>query len=168
MIFDLYAVIINFAVKAAHRLIGSFFWCFLFLPRLHLEWLSSEESGYSLKNGSDESSFQCLRRFFFFMLFFFFALESNDDDSDESDDDGSGSGVLFSLYVLLCVELSVDWVIWLFFSRVLSSRITILPIFSFDVSRSRTSLLSISESLLCLRYAIFSLIVSKSCLYPSL
>ena len=85
------------------------------------------------------------------MRFFFLALESNDDDSGESDDDGSGSGLLPSLYVSQCFELSVDQVILLFSSRVLSSRVTIFSIFSFDVSRSKTFLVSIYESLMCLR-----------------
>ena len=47
----------------------------------------------SLKDGSEESSFRCLRRFFFLLRFFFFDLESDEDVfDDESDDDGSGSG----------------------------------------------------------------------------
>ena len=49
--------------------------------------------------------------FFFFVRFFFLDLESDDDDFDESDDNGSGSGLLPSLYVSLCFELSVDRVI---------------------------------------------------------
>ena len=70
--------------------------------------MSLKESESLLEDGSDESSFQCLRRFFFFVRLFFLALDSDDDDSDESDDDGSGSGLLPSSYVLLCFELSVD------------------------------------------------------------
>ena len=54
--------------------------------------MSSGESESSLTDGSDESSFRCLRRFFFFLLLFFCAHESDDDVSDESDDEGSGSG----------------------------------------------------------------------------
>ena len=54
--------------------------------------MPSEESESLLEDGSDESSFQCLRHFFFFLLFFFFALEADEDISDESDDKVSGSG----------------------------------------------------------------------------
>ena len=85
------------------------------------------------------------------MRFFFLALDSDDDDSDESDDDGSVSRLLPSLYVLLCFELSVDRVILLLSSQVLSSRVTIFSIYLFDVSRSKTSLVSNSESLIYLR-----------------
>ena len=85
------------------------------------------------------------------MRFFFLALESNDKDFNESDDNGSGSGLLPSSYVSLCFELSIDRVILLLSSRVLSSQVTIFSIFSFNVSRSKTFLVSISESLICLR-----------------
>ena len=68
-----------------------FFWCFLYLRRLRLYLLSSDETETSLKDGSDKSSFRCLRRFFFFMYFFYLALESDENDSDESNDEESGS-----------------------------------------------------------------------------
>ena len=70
--------------------------------------MSSEESESSLKDGSDESSFRCLRRFFFFVVFFFFALESDDDVSDKSDDEGSVSGVTSGSCVSSCFELFVE------------------------------------------------------------
>ena len=52
MIFDLYAVISNFAIKFSHNLIGSFFQWLFFLLRLLS--LSSDESE-SFDNESDES-----------------------------------------------------------------------------------------------------------------
>ena len=76
------------------------------------------------------------------MRFFFFALESNDDDSDESDDNGSGSEFTSGLFFSLCFELSIDQVILLLSSRVLSSRVPIFSIFWFNVSCSKTSLVS--------------------------
>ena len=84
MVFDLYAVAGSFVVKVAQCLIGLFFRCFFFLRRLRLQSLSSDESEFSLEDGSDESSFLFLRRFFFLSHLFFF--------DDESDDDGSRSG----------------------------------------------------------------------------
>ena len=54
------------------------------------------------------------------MRLFFLALESDDNDSDKSDDDGSGSGFNSGSCVSLCFELSVDQVILLLSSRVLS------------------------------------------------
>ena len=36
--------------------------------------MSSDESDSSLEDGSDESSFKCIRIFFFFVLFFLFFL----------------------------------------------------------------------------------------------
>ena len=152
MIFDLYAVVSNFSVKVAHSLIGSFFWCFLLLRHLRLSWLSSEESESSLKDGSDKSSFQWLRRFFFFVLFFFFALESDDNVSYESYDEGSGFGFTYGLYVSSCFELSVDRVSWLLYSRVTISISSVHWIFSgLGVSCSKTFLVSISEFLIWLR-----------------
>ena len=60
--------------------------------------MSSEESELLLKYGSDESTFQCLRRIFFLLRFFFFNIVSDEDVSDdESDDDGSGSRFTSSL-----------------------------------------------------------------------
>ena len=53
--------------------------------------MSSDESESSLEDGSDKSSFRCLRRFFFFLLLFILGAESDDDESEESDDEGSGS-----------------------------------------------------------------------------
>ena len=53
--------------------------------------MSSDELESSLEDGSDESSFRCLRRFFF-LLRFLFDRKSNEDISDESDNEGSGSG----------------------------------------------------------------------------
>ena len=70
--------------------------------------MSSDESESLLEDGSDESSFRCLRRFFFFLLFFFFGAESDDDESDESDDDGSGSRFTSGSCLLLRVELFSD------------------------------------------------------------
>ena len=84
------------------------------------------------------------------MRFFSLALESDDDDSNKSDDDGSESGLFPSLNVFLCFELSVDRVILLLSSQVLSSRVTIFTVSSFEVSRSKTFLVSVYESLICL------------------
>ena len=70
--------------------------------------MSLEESELSLEDGSDESSFRCLRHFFFFVLLFFFALESDDYVSDKSDDEGSGYGFTSGSCVSSCFELSVD------------------------------------------------------------
>ena len=67
--------------------------------------MSLDESESSLEDGSDESSFRCLRRSFFFLLFFLLCAESDDDESDESDDDGSGSGFTLGLCFLLRFEL---------------------------------------------------------------
>ena len=100
-----------------------------------------------------------LTTFFFFLFLFFFGAESDDDESEESDDDGSGSRLTSGLLFLLHFELSTDQVILLLSSRVVSGRVPIFSIFLFDVSRSNTSLVSNSESLINLRYANFSLIV---------
>ena len=70
--------------------------------------MTSEESESSLEDGSDESSFRCLRRFFFFLRFFFFALESDEDVSDESDDEGSGLWFTSGLCLSSCFDISVD------------------------------------------------------------
>ena len=70
--------------------------------------MPSEESELSLKDGSDESSFRCLRRFFFFFIFLFFALESDEDVFDKPDDEGPGSGFTSVTCVSSCFELSVD------------------------------------------------------------
>ena len=88
------------------------------------------------------------------MRFFFLALLSDDDDSDESDEDGSGSRFTSGSCFFPRFELSTDHVILFLSGRV--------PIFWFDVSRSNTSLVSNSESLIYLRNANFSLIVSIS------
>ena len=109
--------------------------------------MSSEESESSLKDGSDESSLICLRRFFLLLRFFFFDLESDEDVfDDESDDEGSGSGShpvgAFSSYF----ELSVDRVI------LLSSNVVTTSVYSvngiFLISRSKTSLVLKSEFLI--------------------
>ena len=84
------------------------------------------------------------------MRFFSFALESDGDDSDESDDYSSWSGFTSGLCFSLRFELSIDQVIWFSSSQVLSSRVLIFSIFWFDVSRSKTSLVSNSEYLICL------------------
>ena len=73
--------------------------------------MSSEELELSLEDGSDESSFRCLRHFFFCVRFFFLALKSDDDNSDESDDDGSGSRFTSGPCFSLRFELSTDQVI---------------------------------------------------------
>ena len=67
--------------------------------------MSSDESESSLEDGSNESSFQCLRRFFLFLLFFLLGAESDDDISDKSDDDGSGSRFNLCLCFSLRFEL---------------------------------------------------------------
>ena len=84
MIFDLYVFVSNFYIKRAHNFIRYFFLSLFSFRNLCLESLSSDESELLLDNGSDESSFLCLRRFFFLSRFFFF--------DNESDNDGSGSG----------------------------------------------------------------------------
>ena len=96
-----------------------------------------------LEDGSDESSFRCLRRFFFFFRFFFFALESNEDVSDESYDEDSGSGVTFGLCLSSCFELSVDRVSGLLCKVFIKSVFRVSGIFS--VSRSKNYLVSNSE-----------------------
>ena len=78
--------------------------------RQKTKYQSLEETESSLKDGSDESSFRCLRHFFFFLRFFIFALDPDEDVSDESDDEGSGSGFTSCLCVSLCFELYVDCV----------------------------------------------------------
>ena len=83
----------------------------------------SDESESSLEDGSDESSFRCLRRFFFFLLYFFFGTESDDNESDESDDDISGYEITFGpCFSQFDVEICSD--------RVISSRVSISLIFS--------------------------------------
>ena len=118
----------------------------------------SESSESSLEDGSDESSFLRLRRFFFFLLFFFFGAESDDDnESNESDGDGSGSEFTFGpCFLQFDVELCSDQLIF--------NRVSISLLFSRSsiFSRSNTLLVSKSNSLINLRYANFSLIVSIS------
>ena len=115
IIFDLKAVVSNFAVNFAHKWIGSFFQCSVCMCRLRLEWLSSDESESSessLEDGSD--SYVCLRRLFrilFFLIFLLLRLESDDDDesSDKSDGGGSGSDFTFDLcFSQFCVEIGSD------------------------------------------------------------
>ena len=64
MIFILYAIIRNFAVKRLHNLIGSLFRSIFLLCPLRLLLLSLDESESSLNDGSDEPSFLSFRRFF--------------------------------------------------------------------------------------------------------
>ena len=73
--------------------------------------MSLEESESSLEDGSDESSFRCLRQFFFFLLFFFLDAVSDDDESYESDNDGSWSRFTLGLFFSLRFELFSDPVI---------------------------------------------------------
>ena len=63
-------------------------------------------------------------------------------------------------------ELSVDRVSGLLCKVVIKSVGHVSGIFS--VSRSKTSLVLNTEFLILLRYAVVLLIVSKSCVYPSL
>ena len=140
----------------------------------------SDESELSLKDGSDESSFLCLRRFFLFLLFFLLGAESDDDnESDESDDDGSCSEYTFgTCFLQFDVELCSDRVIYSRVSisliflrssifsilcssiRVILNRVSVSLIFSRLIfSRSNTLLVSKSESLIYLRYANFSLML---------
>ena len=156
MIFDLNAVVSNFSVKVAHSLIGSFFWCFLSLRCLRLKWLSSDESESSLEDGSDKSSFRCLRRFFFFLLFFLLGSDSNDDESDESDDYGSGSRFTFGLCFSLLDELFSD--------RVILNRVSIFLIF---LHSSMFSIRLSSSRVILNRVSIFS-IFSRSSIIPPL
>ena len=73
--------------------------------------MSSDKSESSLEDGSDNSSFRCLRRFLFYLIFFLLGAESDDDESDESDDDGSGSRFTLGLCFSLHFELFTDQVI---------------------------------------------------------
>ena len=117
MIFDLYADVSKFSVKVAHCFIESFFRCFFFLRRLRLYLLSSEESESSLEDGSDKSSFQCLRQFFLLLCFFFFDIEYDEDVFDDrSDDCGYGSGFTSGFCLSSFFELSVDRVSGLSFN----------------------------------------------------
>ena len=95
-----------------------------------------------------------LTTLFLCLLFFLLGAKSDDDESDGSDDDGSGSRFNFGPCFLLRVEL--------FFDQVILNRVSIFLIFSRSsiFSRSNTSLVSNSESLINLQYANFSLIVS--------
>ena len=99
--------------------------------------MSSEESESSLEDGSDKSSFRCLRLFSFLLSLFFFALESNGDVSDdESDDEGSGSGFTSGSCLSSCFEISIDRVSGLLFKVVTKFVCHVCGIFS--VSRSKT------------------------------
>ena len=109
--------------------------------------MSSEELESLLKNGSDESSFQCLQRFLFLSRFFFFDLVSDKDVFDEeSDDDCSGSGFTSCLCLSLFFELSVDRVSGFSCNGVTKSGCRVSEFFS--VSRSKTSLVSSSVFLI--------------------
>ena len=96
MLFDLYVVVINFAVKCAHNFIASVFRWLLFLVRLRLYSLSDYASE-SLDDESNSFCLLCLQRFFFLYIFFlisFLSLLYFDKlyfFNDESDNDGSGS-----------------------------------------------------------------------------
>ena len=100
----------------------------------------------SLEDGSDESTFQCLRPFFFFSSFFFFALESNEDVSEKSDDEGSWSGFTFGSCLYSCFEISVDRVNGLLCKVVIKSVGRVSGIVY--VSRSKTIPVSNSEFLI--------------------
>ena len=108
MIFDLYAVVSNFAVKFAHSLIKSFFLVFLIFVSLCVC------KDFHWKNQSCRSKMGMTSHLYYayddfsFVIFFFFALESDDDVFDESDDEGSGSGFTSGSYVSSFFELSVD------------------------------------------------------------
>ena len=115
IIFDLHAVVGNFAINLTQNFIGSFFRClFLFFRLLRLYSLSSEKSEL-LNDKSDKSSLFCFQLYFFLLRFllldFLFFLSSSKSDSsllldllqllssnesdlidDESDDGGSYSG----------------------------------------------------------------------------
>ena len=82
--------------------------------------MSSDESESSLEDGSDGSSFRCLRRFFFFLIFFFLALDYDEEVSDESNNEGSGSGFTSSFCLSSCFEISIYRV-----SLLSSNRVTI-------------------------------------------
>ena len=94
MIFNLYAVVSNFAVNRAHNCIGSFFRCLFLLRCLRLYSLLSEESE-PVNNESDASCFLCFQHFFFLSRLFLFdilefvSFEELDLFDDGSDDDGS-------------------------------------------------------------------------------
>ena len=62
MIFDLNAVVSNFAVKVAHNLIGYFFRCFLFLRRKHRKYYSSDPSSSDDSDDSNSSEDSHYRR----------------------------------------------------------------------------------------------------------
>ena len=62
MIFDLYAVVRNFAIKVSHNLIGSFFPCFFSLRRKHRKDDSSDPSLSNNSDSSDDSYYRCKRR----------------------------------------------------------------------------------------------------------
>ena len=100
--------------------------------------------------------------FLFFLLFFLLGADSDDDESDKSNYYGSGSRFTFGPFFSLRVELFSDQVICFFSSRVIINRVSILLIFSRSLIFycSDTVLVSNSESLINLRYANFSLIVS--------
>ena len=69
MIFDLYAVVTNFAVNYAHTLIGPFsWWLFLFLCLSSIYSLSSYESE-SLDDEYEKSCFLCFWRILFLSRF---------------------------------------------------------------------------------------------------
>ena len=98
MIFDLYAVISNFAVNLTHKLKGPFFrWISLFLCLLRLNLLSSDESE-SFDEESEESCFVCFWRFFIWShpflldLLYLLSLDESYSLNDKSDNDGSDYG----------------------------------------------------------------------------
>ena len=72
----------------------------------------SESSESSLKDGSDKSSFLCLRRFFLSLRFFLLCSESDNEESDKSDGGGSGSGfTVDSCFSHFDVEIGSDRII---------------------------------------------------------
>ena len=112
----------------------------------------SESPESSLEDGSDESSFICLRRFFFFLLFFLLRSESDEyDESDESDGDGSGSEFTFgTCFAHFDVELCSD--------QIISIRVGISSIFS----RSSIFFILCSSIQVILSRVSISLIFSRS------
>ena len=88
-----------------------------------------------------------LTAIFFLLRFFFFDIESDEYVFDEeSDDDGSGSGFTSGSCLYSFFELSVDRVSAFLCNGVTKSVCGVSGIFS--VSRSKTSLVSISDFLI--------------------
>ena len=96
MIFDLNAVVSNFAVKVAHNLIVSSFQCFFFCVVYVYNYCPQMNQIHHSRMGMTSHLSDACDAFSSFYFYLFLDAESDDDNkSDESDNYGSGSEFTF-------------------------------------------------------------------------